>query len=240
VVWPPGRNIESGLIIISSAQNDEKRIQPQSEDALLRQLAFPTVSVVICQPFGRPHWKSRNLSGAYAKVLDFPYSGPIGQPMQASDGNLWIKSTFGGISVITLSGTVLLNFQGPDCPTGYPSLDAFTQGVDGKLYTSWLGCGGSYDTGGAIIQVDAALPPPKPTIAAFTPASGLSGSTVVLSGTYFVSPSAVSFNGVSAGFVVKAAGVITATVPAGASSGPIQVTTPGGTVTSRADFTVTP
>lgn len=50
--------------------------------------------------------------------------------------------------------------------------------------------------------------------------------------------SSVRFNGLSSTFTVNSATQITATVPAGATTGPISVTTPGGTATSASNFTV--
>jgi hypothetical protein len=49
----------------------------------------------------------------------------------------------------------------------------------------------------------------------------------------------VNFNGVPATAVSDSgANYVWATVPSGAASGPITVTTPGGTITTRASFTV--
>src|SRR5207302_540108 len=77
-----------------------------------------------------------------------------------------------------------------------------------------------------------------PTITSFTPASGPVGTTVAVSGTNFAGATPVTFNGVSATFTVNSATSIQATVPAGATTGPITVTTPGGTATSASSFTV--
>src|SRR5207237_984801 len=77
-----------------------------------------------------------------------------------------------------------------------------------------------------------------PTISSFTPSSGPVGTSVTISGTNFNGATAVLFNSVSASFTVNSATAITATVPAGVSSGPISVTTPGGTASSAASFTV--
>ncbi len=83
---------------------------------------------------------------------------------------------------------------------------------------------------------------PLPTITSFNPVSGPVGTSVTIVGTNLAGATAVGFNGVAATtFNVNQAGTqITATVPAGATTGPISVTTPGGTATSATNFTVTP
>ena len=81
--------------------------------------------------------------------------------------------------------------------------------------------------------------PSPPTITSFTPTSGPVGSSVSISGTNFTGATTVKFNGVSAGFTVSSDTAIQATVPPGATSGPIGVTTSGGTATSSSAFTVT-
>jgi Divergent InlB B-repeat domain len=79
-----------------------------------------------------------------------------------------------------------------------------------------------------------------PTISGFTPASGPVGTSVTISGTNFTGATSVTFNGTTASFSLTSATAIQATVPAGATSGPISVTTPGGTATSSGAFTVVP
>src|SRR5439155_2007675 len=76
-----------------------------------------------------------------------------------------------------------------------------------------------------------------PSITGFTPASGPVGTSVTISGTNFSGTSAVAFNGVSASFTANSATSIQATVPAGATTGTISVTTLGGTATSAGSFT---
>jgi endonuclease G len=80
---------------------------------------------------------------------------------------------------------------------------------------------------------------PAPVIISFSPTSGSVGASVTINGTNFNSTSAVKFNGTSASFTLNSNVKITATVPSGATTGPISVTTPGGTATSSSNFTVT-
>jgi hypothetical protein len=77
-----------------------------------------------------------------------------------------------------------------------------------------------------------------PTITGFTPATGPAGTTVTIGGTNFTGTTAVRFNGTAASFAVTSATAIQATVPAGATTGPLSVTTPVGTATSAGTFTV--
>lgn len=69
---------------------------------------------------------------------------------------------------------------------------------------------------------------------------GKEGSNVLILGTHLTGASMVTFNGVPASFEVKSDTHMTATVPPGATSGWIEVTTPHGLVESRKAFTVKP
>lgn len=77
-----------------------------------------------------------------------------------------------------------------------------------------------------------------PSIASFTPGGGSIGTSVTITGTNFTGATAVAFNGSSASFTVDGATQITATVPSGATTGPISVTTPLGTGYSASNFVV--
>lgn len=68
---------------------------------------------------------------------------------------------------------------------------------------------------------------------------GGAGTAVVITGTNLTGTSAVRFNGTPAtSFTVNSATQVTATVPAGVSTGPISLTTPGGRPTSATNFVV--
>ncbi|MDP9301240.1 MAG: DNRLRE domain-containing protein [Actinomycetota bacterium] len=82
-----------------------------------------------------------------------------------------------------------------------------------------------------------------PSITDFVPLSGPVGTSVTIDGSGFTGTTDVQFNGTSVGsgnFTVVSDAQITSRVPSGATTGPIPVTTPGGTATSSTDFTVTP
>lgn len=79
-----------------------------------------------------------------------------------------------------------------------------------------------------------------PAMSSFAPANGPVGTGVTITGTNFTGTTAVSFNGVSATFTVNNSGTVTATVPFGATTGPIVVTTLDGTATNATNFTITP
>jgi len=94
--------------------------------------------------------------------------------------------------------------------------------------------------GGTATSAVTGLPPPSPTISSFTPTSGAVGTGVTITGNNFTGATAVKFNGTAAtSFAVVSNTRIDTTVPTGATTGKISVTTPGGTATSASDFTVT-
>jgi uncharacterized repeat protein (TIGR03803 family) len=80
-----------------------------------------------------------------------------------------------------------------------------------------------------------------PQITSFTPTSGPVGTVVPITGVSLTQTSKVTFGGVAAKtFTVNSDTLVTATVPSGAKTGKIAITTQGGTATSSGTFTVTP
>ena len=77
-----------------------------------------------------------------------------------------------------------------------------------------------------------------PQIKAFKPASGPVATAVTIAGVSLTQTTKVTFNGVVAKFTVNSDTQVTATVPAGATTGAIIITTPGGMISTATPFTV--
>lgn len=78
-----------------------------------------------------------------------------------------------------------------------------------------------------------------PTISGFSPSSGAVGASIIITGTSFINVTNVTFGGVQANtYTVNSSSQITATVPLGAVSGVISVTTATGSASSSSSFTV--
>ena len=78
-----------------------------------------------------------------------------------------------------------------------------------------------------------------PQVLSFTPASGPVGTSVQITGTGLTQTKVVTFGGVEAtSFTANSDTQITATVPTGAVTGRVVVSTPGGTAWSASNFTV--
>ncbi|MES2388431.1 MAG: IPT/TIG domain-containing protein, partial [Bacteroidota bacterium] len=78
----------------------------------------------------------------------------------------------------------------------------------------------------------------QPAITDVSPGSGVPGNTIQLTGFNFTGTNSVKFGTVSAAFTVIDANTISVTVPAGAGTGLIYLTTPGGTAQSEDAFLI--
>jgi uncharacterized repeat protein (TIGR03803 family) len=80
-----------------------------------------------------------------------------------------------------------------------------------------------------------------PKILSFNPISGPVGTPVIITGNSLTQTTKVTVGGAKAtSFIVNSNTQVTVTVPTGAKTGRIVITTPGGTATSATSFTVTP
>ncbi len=169
---------------------------------------------------------------------------PTGALIQATDGNLYgttqsaarsQSQLFGTAFKITTGGalTTLHRFAGSPTDGAYPYA-ALVQATDGKLYGTTYGGGANND--GTVFALAVGL-------GAFVktqPTSGKVGADIIIVGTNLTGSTAVSFNGTTATFTVVSASEITTNVPVGATTGKVQVTTPGGILKSNVAFRVMP
>jgi len=172
-------------------------------------------------------------------------SGPpaLESPLFAVGGDFWSvnnSSSPGAMIQISSDGTVLqtIPFQGSN---GSGIMDSLVQSGDGRLFGTTED-GGTVQSGeigkGVVFVLDAGLTAPAPAFISFGPSAGKVGTAVMIHGRNFVGTTAVTFNGVKAAFRVLNTGNIRATVPAGATTGPVAVTNKGGTTASTSHYTV--
>lgn len=176
-------------------------------------------------------------------------SNPNAGLVEATDGNLYGVTPYGGdrnygtLFKITPAGSLtrLHNFCSiPKCADGTGS-NGLVQATDGNFYAATSDGGGDYHGCpgigcGTVFSFDVSLGP----FVAFVKAVGRIGNTAQILGQGFTGTTNVSFNGAPADFSVRADTFLIATVPAGATTGYVTVTTPTGTLTSNKPFQVIP
>lgn len=124
------------------------------------------------------------------------------------------------------------NGDGPNVP--------LTQHTNGILYGDTVaggiaGCG-DWETCGTFYSLDLGLQ----AFIRLLPPSGRVGKSIGILGQGLTGTTGVTFNGVTANFLVKSDTYLTATVPNGVTTGFVQVVTPSGTLTSNVPFRVLP
>ena len=143
---------------------------------------------------------------------------------------------YGTIFRITTGGTLTTLYSScsqSGCTDGeYPGA-GMVQDTNGTLYGTTADGGASGD--GTVFSLSVGLGPFAETL----PSSGKAGATVKILGNNLAGATSVTFNGTPATFTVSSSTFITATVPAGATTGTVQVVTPARTLSSSVPFRVT-
>jgi uncharacterized repeat protein (TIGR03803 family) len=163
--------------------------------------------------------------------------------VQGTDGNIYGTTGYGGSSSdLCACGTIFSITPAGKLKTLYSfsgTNDGSTPGplllsTNGTFYgTTTAGGSGGY---GTIYSLSTGLP----AFVTASPAIGRVGEKVLITGTNLKGTTAVTFNRTTAQFTVVSKTLIIATVPVGATSGFILVTTPGGKLSSNAAFRVIP
>ncbi len=153
-----------------------------------------------------------------------PSTGPVGTSVVVTGTNL--------------TGATAISFNGTSATFTLNSATQITATVPtsattGKVLVTTPG-GSATSAGNFTVTV----PAQPPAITSFNPTSGPVGTGVIVTGTNLTGATAFGLNGTTATFTVNSATQITATIPAGATTGKFSVTTPGGSTTSANTFTV--
>jgi uncharacterized repeat protein (TIGR03803 family) len=162
---------------------------------------------------------------------------PFGGLVQATDGKLYGPTQTGGTSgngtlfQITTTGTYKSLYSFASSVGAQPSV-AVMQHTNGLFYGT---AAGGADNDGVVYSLDMGLGP----FVTFVGGSGHVGQTAEILGQGLTGTTGVTFNGVAATrFSVVKDTYMTAVVPPGATTGPVVVTTPGGTLTSNKNFRI--
>ncbi len=187
---------------------------------------------------------SMTSSGQFAALHSFDGADgniPSGLVL-ATDGNFYgvtqdeAMHGFGTIFEVTPSGslTTLYDFCAlTNCDDGGNPSGGLAQATNGRFYGTTPS--GGTDGDGVVYSLATGLAP----FVEVDPVAGRVGTRVAILGSNLGGATGVSFNGTTAAFTVVSSTIIKATVPTGATSGSVTVTTPSGKLTSNVIFRVT-
>jgi uncharacterized repeat protein (TIGR03803 family) len=183
---------------------------------------------------------SQGVVSVIYRFSGYPNDGalPASGLVQGTDGNLYGSTEQGGVSKfgtlyqITTSGQYKLLYSFADAIGIFPGA-SLMQHTNGKFYgTASAGGTNSY---GSIYSLDMGLGP----FISLVHYTGSVGHSVQILGQGLLGSTAVTVNGLAAtSFKVVSDYYMTAVVPTGATTGPVVVTTPTGTLTSNQNFRI--
>ena len=190
---------------------------------------------------GMMHTNSLYLSSGNTLQIDLQGTNPAtgyDQIVVCTSGNVNLASaTLALTSTFTpASGTVFTIVDNQGSASIIGTFNNLAEGafisLNGSTYQiSYVGGTGSNDVTLTVYN--------PATVTSFSPTIGKTGTPVVITGSNFTNVSQVSFNGTTQPtYTINSQTQITTTVPSGATTGTISITTIAGTATSTTSFTV--
>lgn len=168
---------------------------------------------------------------------------PYGRVLQGTDGSIYgttySNGSNGGGTIFEMTPArtlrTLYNFcDQPKCEDGASPFAGLFQSTNGKFYGTTC-CGGTNGLG-TVFSLDMGLGP----FVTFVSGAGKVGQSGGILGQGFTGTTSVELNGAPAAFKVVSDTFIKATVPPGATTGYVIVTTPSGVLKSNVPFHVIP
>ena len=226
-VWPP--------LAITPEVGDEYTFTVTYADTTAQSIVAPVTAIL--DSFPTPVTPEGAVPYSSNATPTFTWTTPASLPAAPYSYELWVNDQNDQI------WSPDMNFPAGQTSVQYnfddsASLSALT---DGEQYTWQIAVNDRY---GNSAQYQAQfVPTSSPIISGFSPASGLAGTTVTISGNNFdpvAANNSITFGGASTAATAVTATTLTVTVPPGATSAPIAVSAGGNTGFSDSTFVVTP
>jgi subtilisin len=227
----PALTINSGDFVVGVQMNHAAGVFPfvldtnTPQNRSYRSTDGLTFTVISGATGGNYTFRAIQTAALTCPVIDgiTPAIGPIGTGVSISGSGLTGTTSVKFANNVSASFTVNSDVSiGAAVPSG---------AVTGNITVGKTGC--------ADIQAGTFTVVSCPTVSGINPATGPTGTGVVITGTNFTGVTGVKFsNNISASFTIDSAVQITATVPAGTVSGVITISRPGCTDIQTSSFTV--
>jgi len=163
----------------------------------------------------------------------------------ASTISSFTPSSGGAGTAVTITGTnftgaTQVNFNGVSAPFTLLSNTTIVTGVPRGATTGKISVSTTAGTAVSSSNFSVGSRSVAPRIQSFSPTSGTVGTIVTVTGTNLAGVTSARVGGVNAPFAVTSTGRLVMTVPTGAKTGRISVTTDGGSGNSSSSFNVLP
>jgi CSLREA domain-containing protein len=242
-------NVTTGVVQISNTQSTNYVVSGGTLKGTGAIGSLTATGTGIIAPGNSPgKVTSTSLSLSSTNTLQIEIQGASSTPVSGTDYDQIVVSSSGTVNLGGATLSLSTSFTGNQ-GTVFTIID--NQHLSASIQGTFAGLseGGVITANGRAYKIsyrggtssnDVTLTVYDPaTVTSFTPTIGKSGTSVVITGTNFVNVSQVSFNGtVQPTYTENSPTQITTTIPSGATTGTISITTIAGTATSSSSITI--